>query len=276
MAQEKKKRKCKIVILDQDQYVDRYALTLGEQSEIHVGCPIIGDGLAEEGFTVEELVKFSKEFKDSKLVLLHKELPKNKQKGNEAAVLLIKGGVNTIMKDEFYADKMMKEQDSIKYDKFYFDSRRKKKFNKIARHNTIFSSVSIEHNEDYSQSTVIGYNRVPYFAKLRARLPEVFGKKAEALNSEGNHYYDKKCGISWHGDGERKKVICCSLGTPTMLKFYWRQPKESIPCSKIFEFYVEHGDIYIMSGKATGWDWLKRSKYRVVHAAGAEKYVKIK
>lgn len=30
-----------------------------------------------------------------------------------------------------------------------------------------------------------------------------------------------------------------------------------------------------MSEKATGNDWKKTSKYRVVHAAGAEKYVKI-
>ena len=36
---------------------------------------------------------------------------------------------------------------------------------------------------------------------------------------------------------------------------------------------VNHGDIYIMSEKATGHDWRLRSKVRVVHAAGHIKYI---
>ena len=39
---------------------------------------------------------------------------------------------------------------------------------------------------------------------------------------------------------------------------------------------VEHGDIYIMSEKATGHDWKMRSKYRLVHAAGHSSYLKHK
>ena len=36
---------------------------------------------------------------------------------------------------------------------------------------------------------------------------------------------------------------------------------------------VNHGDIYIMSEKATGYDWKKRSKVRVVHGAGYKSYI---
>ena len=39
---------------------------------------------------------------------------------------------------------------------------------------------------------------------------------------------------------------------------------------------VNHGDIYIMSEKATGFDWKSRSKVRVVHAAGYQTYLKHK
>jgi len=36
---------------------------------------------------------------------------------------------------------------------------------------------------------------------------------------------------------------------------------------------VEHGDLYIMSEKATGYDWKHSTKLRIVHAAGSEKYI---
>jgi len=39
---------------------------------------------------------------------------------------------------------------------------------------------------------------------------------------------------------------------------------------------VAHGDVYVMSEKATGNDWMSRSKYRVVHGAslkGNRKYI---
>ena len=39
---------------------------------------------------------------------------------------------------------------------------------------------------------------------------------------EGNRYYDiKKCGIGFHGDGERKKVIAASLGASRPIHWNW-------------------------------------------------------
>lgn len=37
---------------------------------------------------------------------------------------------------------------------------------------------------------------------------------------------------------------------------------------------VKHGDVYVMSEKATGFDWKHRSKIRVVHGAGSDKFLK--
>jgi hypothetical protein len=253
---------------------NRYALTLGEQSEIHVGCEIHGEGLADEGYTVQELMEMKEHFQDqADLVMLSDALPEDVRGRNGAAVLHIKGGINLLMGSATYADEMLLEQMSVQYDKFYWDRRRVKMLNKIARHNAVFGERHIEASEDYRQSTVIGYDEVPLFQRVRDVLPEVFGEKARGLQSEGNHYYDRKSGIGFHGDSERKRVICCSLGTPTSLYFYWRGPGSSEACSQKFELKLVHGDMYIMSEKATGFDWRMRSKYRLVHGAGASAYV---
>ena len=127
-----------------------------------------------------------------------------------------------------------------------------------------------------SALTIHYSTEVPLFQEMRSVLPEIFGEKARNLNSEGNHYYDRKSGIGYHGDSERKRVICCSLGTPTSLYFYWRPPGSSEACSQKFEFKLVHGDMYIMSEKATGFDWRMRSHYRLVHGAGASAYVEPK
>lgn len=39
---------------------------------------------------------------------------------------------------------------------------------------------------------------------------------------------------------------------------------------------LNHGDIYIMSEKATGFDWKKKNIYTLRHAAGSKKYTTIK
>ena len=39
---------------------------------------------------------------------------------------------------------------------------------------------------------------------------------------EGNYYYDiKKCGIGFHGDAERRKVVGIRLGDSIPLHFQW-------------------------------------------------------
>jgi hypothetical protein len=50
---------------------------------------------------------------------------------------------------------------------------------------------------------------------------------------------------------------------------------KSNPIGKRVELNINHGDIYVMSEKATGYDWKKRSLITLRHAAGAEKYLRI-
>ena len=92
---------------------------------------------------------------------------------------------------------------------------------------------------------------------------------------EGNRYFDvNKCGIGWHGDAERKKVVAIRLGASIPLKYQWFYKSKSF--GEIQEFVLDHGDMYIMSEKATGHDWKLRSKKTLRHCAGCNKYTKPK
>ena len=103
--------------------------------------------------------------------------------------------------------------------------------------------------------------------------PQMLGQKAEGLYAEGNHYYQAKSGIGFHGDAERKIVVCLSLGSTSVLRYQWRKPGDSTPFGPPVDLTLNHGDMYVMSEKATGGDWMKRSRYRVVHGAGSTKYI---
>ena len=48
---------------------------------------------------------------------------------------------------------------------------------------------------------------------LEIKLPEIIGDIGQDLQAERNYYYDRnKCGIGYHGDSERLKVIVVRLG----------------------------------------------------------------
>ena len=233
---------------------------------------MVGDSIAPAGFTVNELTAIATKFKRAQLVLLHELLPIDKRAGNEAAVLLIKQGVQQI---KFDPRALLAEQGTVDYDKMEWSRRHGRAVNSLARHNIVFGPQRVEHGDDYKH-TVASWDEVPLLAQVRNALPAVFGPKARALNAEGNHYYNtKKCGIGFHGDAERKIVVCCSLGAPTTLRYYWRAPAAGGSDSPHADLQLEDGDIYIMSEKASGFDFKKRSTYRLVHAAGSKKFIEI-
>jgi len=98
--------------------------------------------------------------------------------------------------------------------------------------------------------------------------------KTNNLVAEGNYYYDiNKCGIGYHGDAERRKVIGIRVGKSLPLVFQWYNNNEKISESIIIN--LNHGDMYIMSEKATGYDWKKKKISTLRHAAGCSKYTGI-
>ena len=108
---------------------------------------------------------------------------------------------------------------------------------------------------------------------FKGLLPSVLGEKANGLNAEGNHYDHSKSGIGFHGDAERKIVVCLSLGKTSTLRYHWRMPGSSEHKHKPIDIELNHGDVYVMSEKATGFDWKSRSLVRVVHGAGHSSYI---
>ena len=88
--------------------------------------------------------------------------------------------------------------------------------------------------------------------EVREGLGIAFGPKACDLKCEMmNYYYDiNKCGIGYHGDSERKIVIAIRLGAPLPLHFQWFQGNKPVAGGHI-TLHLDHGDMYIMSEKAT-------------------------
>ena len=71
---------------------------------------------------------------------------------------------------------------------------------------------------------------------------------------EGNYYYNiNTCGIGFHGDAERNKVIGLRLGATLPLVFQWYLQCKPVNEPKVIS--LSHGDIYIMSEKTVGKDW---------------------
>ena len=242
-------------------------LTFGEQSENHVGMKINGGGLSRSGFSVEEMEQINRNLK-SEFYRLDEMVD---EEGLEpAAVLIIRNGLEKLIGEN--PDKMLEEQLSFEWDKQYWDNRRGKVLNKRARYNVCYGSESVDANLEEKQGTIIGLDRVPILKKLKESLGGFFGEKAKELEVEGNLYYDvKKCGIGFHGDGERKRVIACSLGASRPIHWQWYH--RSKPIGERLKFEIGAGDIYIMSEKASGFDWRRRSQKTLRHAAG-ERYVK--
>lgn len=142
--------------------------------------------------------------------------------------------------------------------------------NKLARHNLCYSDVAQEPYYEYGRGRIIDFASVPLLGSIKNQLCELFGEKAADLKAEGNHYFNNKCGIGYHGDGERERVIAIRLGAAMSLCH------QSQPVGEKITINLNGGDIYVMSEKAVGTDWLKRNRYTLRHAAGSDKYTTVK
>jgi len=60
------------------------------------------------------------------------------------------------------------------------------------------------------------------------------------------------------------------------MPFHFQWFQNSKPIGTRIKLILNHGDMYIMSEKAVGFDWKKRKIPTLRHAAGSEKYLTIK
>ena len=266
---------------DNEEFKQTFTLTFGDVAENHARMVKHGT-MAERGFTREELIQVKRWFREKdmnvscKLIKLHNYLPADisdeVKQANKAWILIIKNGVNIILNDNNGANNLYNEQNALPKDTKALMYGRV--VNKHARHNLCFGDNSIAPNYADGQGTVVAFDSVPLTKRIRETLGTILPSMKD-LMLEGNYYYDvSTCGIGWHGDSERLKVVGTRLGASIPLVYCWFHDNKNItPVIDNDDLKLEHGDIYIMSEKATGNDWKKKTQYTLRHAAGSTKYI---
>ena len=190
-----------------------------------------------------------------------------------AAVLVWHDGVSEILKEiGKMKDDLFQEQAQLEHDKKAFIYGRV--VNKHARWNLCFDDVGHEPEYEEGKGRVVPYSEVPLTKYLKDSLSRYFGPKANDVKCEANYYYDKsKCGIGFHGDSERRKVIGIRLGAT--MDMHWQWFRDGVVAGDRTILPLNGGDIYIMSEKAVGTDWKSKKIYTLRHATGCEKFTTI-
>jgi len=251
-------------------------LTFGDMAENHVGMEQIGKMVDKgEGFQIEDLeyIKARMEALGSnceliKLVAEYDVPP--------AHVLVIRKGVDSLLSkvgDKTQID-VFKEQKGLEYDKKAFMYGRV--VNKHARWNLCFDDKSREPDYEEGKGRIVGYDEVPYMKQLKGQIEENMGHKALGLKVESNYYFDtSKCGIGFHGDSERRKVIGVRIGYSSM-PMYWQWYHNGMSVGEPNIVSLEAGDMYVMCEKAVGTDWKRKKIPTLRHATGCDKFTTIK
>ncbi len=139
----------------------------------------------------------------------------------EAALLVVKNFVDFLLKDTGHTkEDMFREQAALDVDKKAFMKGRV--VNKHARWNLCFDDVSRAPDYQNKMGRIVSFDEVPITKAVMDRFVEFFGPKAAGLKGEGNYYYDvKQCGIGFHGDSERRKVVAVRLGASIPMHYQW-------------------------------------------------------
>lgn len=250
-------------------------LTWGDVAENHFCMQNTGK-ISKNGFTSENLqtVKslFEKKNYICKLFNLNEKIKKMEDTGlftiGKAEVLVIKNGINLFTN----SDDLFHYLISLEWDKKYYDIKKQDVFSKNARWNLIFSTFNQEPDYCNKKGRVYTIENIEGLKQIKTNLGLYFGDEFKDLECEGNYYYDiNKCGIGYHGDAERKKVIGMRFGESCDLHYWWYYKNKRI--NKRISIPLDSGDIYIMNEKACGNDWKNTNIFTLRHATGSDKYV---
>ena len=286
---------------------ERFSLTCAPGGENNRGMEIIGRmPIKGEGFTAQDIEGLGPYF--NKLMLYGMTahvLDLNALSGciygigclkdeNQARVLLLRNWAGVMGKK--WDINVFKELASRRWDAEYLDPNkyrteivdgkevkvRGKRMNKRARTNLCFVADREQEPAVFEgKGTIYDLKKMECLNKgvemlkkqIAAGLIEIGSKTKVEINVvEGNRYYNlKNTGIGFHGDTERVVVICISIGC-NWYPMRWQWFKDGMPVGKPIDISLNCGDVYIMSEKAVGADWKKKSKYTLRHSAGAKKY----
>jgi hypothetical protein len=250
-------------------------ITFGDRAENHRGNQIIGVEV-QNGLTIEELeaakIAFESQNFQCELINLNSLLNGSIFEGQaeEARLLIVRQGVTALLDGSNQtADDVFQQLLQLVWDKKYLDGEMVK--NKLARHNVCMSDIAQAANYSEGKGTIIAFDQLPGLLSVRNNLPRFLGAKATGLQGEGNRYYNPKtCYIGWHGDKERKITVGLRFGEPMTLHYHWFE--DWAPIGQLLTLVLNHGDIYVMSEKATGNDWGFPSFPTLRHSAGPNKF----
>jgi|694.fasta_scaffold24790_1 hypothetical protein len=247
-----------------------YTITFGDVAENHAKMQKIGT-LHENGYSVEKLIQIQQKLTSYGLITELVDLNVGfDQTFSEAKVLVIRKGAQFILGEET-TDGLIAENDALTMDKKAL--MRGKVVNKVARWNLCFADEDQEPNYEDGKGRVVAWKHIPRMSRIRQVISE--WTEDMLLNGEANYYYDiSQCGIGFHGDGERRKVFAVRMGETMPIYFKWYQNSE--PVGEAFELILNDGDMYIMSEKAVGFDWLKKKIPTLRHSTGCSKFTGIK
>ena len=247
-----------------------YTITYGDVAENHAKMQKIGT-LHESGYSIEKLESIQQKLTGYGLTTEMADLSGEISEQfpdvvfQAAKVLIIRRGAQFILGEETVG--LIAENDSLPMDKRAL--MRGKEVEKRARWNLCFADEDQEPNYQDGKGRIVAWRHISRMSRIRQVISE--WTEDVLLNGEANYYYDvSKCGIGFHGDGERRKVFAVRMGGSMPLYFKWFQ--NSAPVGNPIKVVLNDGDMYIMSEKAVGFDWLKKKTTTLRHSTGCAKF----
>jgi hypothetical protein len=201
--------------------------------------------------------------------MIHLKAPDGIPKTESAAVLVIRRGGQCVLGGDYSLIKA--EHDCLDMDKKAL--MRGRVVNKRARWNLCFAEEAQEPDYEKGKGRIVAWNTIPLTGKIREKIKEWTGDVE--VYGEANYYYDNsRCGIGFHGDAERRKVFALRIGDSMPLIFRWFY--KSLQVGDPLTIDLRDGDMYVMSDKAVGNDWLKKNTPTLRHATGCALFTTIK
>ena len=195
----------------------------------------------------------------------------------KACILVIKNGIELLM-ESTDAAKLYKEQEQVRYDGRFFDKNKVKV--RRAHKTMLFATEGRNASDDYTQPSVTAFSEVPLANKIRTSFQTLLGDRAADLNVNGTKYhtsvYEKgddgksmknPSNMGWHGNDNCKIVVGVCLGASASLSFIWRLPgsQKNLTDTRV-TIPLTHGDVYVLSEKAIGYDYKSSSLLRCLHS----------
>tara|TARA_X000001036_G_scaffold130883_1_gene123744 strand:+ start:2368 stop:3174 length:807 start_codon:yes stop_codon:yes gene_type:complete len=139
-----------------------------------------------------------------------------------------------------------------------------------SRHIVYIDDVAVPPNREECQHSVWSWHDQPELSAVREWMGARIGACDDVTIGCALKYPDiDRCGISWHGDAERRKTALFRLGPNSErhpLHFAWFHKHDRV--SDVVSIHLSHGDMVLYSDKAMGYDWKKSSIPTVRHATG--------